>query len=1477
MTRSRAEAREATILFADILGFGELAAHRSPDEAFAIVTRCLSRLDEVARRHGGAIDKYLGDCLMGVFGFPLESEQAERDAVSAALDMRQMVQHTRDELELGDDFDVRIGINTGPILAGDVSGQVIREFAVMGDTVNLAARLKAGAPPGGIHVGPATKAAAGPGFHFQALPETQVKGRKQRVQPFSVLGHDEASDSSGDTTRFCELIGRDAELQVLEDSIAGLRSGRGGIVWISGDHGMGKSRLVDEIVARHPSLRFETLPLAAFNRDMAPGPGALSKVWVLEDGHLAGEDAADAFRDWLTLIPALPVLVVVLARSTPHLDPVRERAGMLGDRFVAIDLEPLAVADAVRLVDALSSADPLDSETRALVAQRAEGNPSSVIHSVFLADALRADASRSGSREARGDDAERRRTTVLFADLTGFTALAERSDPHELHDLVTSCLGEMSEIARRHGGTVEKHLGDCILAVYGAPVAMEEAPRAAINAAIEMRDRVAAFNQERSVDPPLRLHTGIATGLGIAGEVSGPVIREFTLMGESVADASTLMDLAPPDSIFVGPETTRATSEWFEFLERGAAAFELDSTETKLHREVGHRRRVTSELVGREAELASLQEAIAALSEGRGGAVAVIGDAGLGKTRLVQEMLENLDGVVSYKGRSLATGQNLSFHPIKDLLSRWCGIEDGEDENRSLARVVGACDELFGGKASEVTPFITTLMGLPPPESERERLERISGEAMSSLILGAVTRLLREGAARTPLILVFEDLHWADLSSIELIESLLRLSSDHPILMLGMLRPRYEKTGERFREVATAQLGPRYREIVLDPLGADAALGMVRNLFRGGDVPPTLLAAVRERAQGNPFYVEEVVRGLVDTGALVEREGRLEATDRITEVPIPGTIQEVVMARVDGLPRPRRELLRAASAIGGTFHVEVLTEIVGKDDLDEKLFALVEAEIIEPRNTTGEFRFKHPLIQEVVYEGLVAGRRESLHRQIGAAIEAHVGPNTPGYYAQLAFHYSRGRDLERAEAHLFRAGDEAARAAASDEALDFFREASELYVQLHRDAGDADADKLSLLERNMALALANRGRYVEAIQHFDDALRHRGVPVSNNRLVLGTRLVRDLVVVLGRLYFPGSRRIRPPATDVQRAVQELIYERARAQTTSAMGRYLFDWMDGLRRLDSADPRTMPLAGGQFASTVGIFSFGGLSFSVSERFLALAKGIVRESDPVDQMIYGFMNHFHRMLAGDWDDVHELPDDLIEDRIRNGQLFDVANYLAISAEKHINQGRFEESLAIMERLQEIADLYQNDLAVSGLHGLTSFLYVEQELWPEAVEAADLYYTEHDAPLINILALGTKAKAQVLGGDPDGAAGTLEIAERMLSSAAGVVPPFYRSAVLRSRLLLEIEALQRSEGNPRAAKKAARAAISVAFKVASRSTEIFRLEGTRRALTMRGRGADAWWDRAQAQAEALGMVPELERIERARALGKADKPRV
>jgi len=1505
----RARLARATVMFADVVGFTALSESLGAERAYFAVMGAMRVVDGVARRHGGAVDKYLGDSLMIVFGYPMPSPAPASEAASAAIEMRAEFDEYRRDLDVG--LGLVIGINTGSMVAGDVRGQVAREFHVLGDAVNVAARLKAKAPHGHIYVGPETENESRSGFDYAPLGRMPLKGKEADVAIFDLVA---PKGARAEVATSYPFVGRGAEIDRVMTQVHELHTGKGHTLLVVGAEGVGKSRLLAEIATRAATAGIGIIQTAALAGDRRGEGRLLERLLAACSGgtHAAGTGTTEALAERiveaverqvavrpLVLVvddvhradpPSLARLPMIAARLAERpvlwvLASRREPADTLATLRDALDpattdemqLAPLSPDESHALIDAVAGA-PLSEDSRQLILAHGDGHPLHLIRGVFLEPALRAERERAGEGHRAGET-ERRRATILFADITGFTALTERAGAERAYPVVVGCLRLLDEIARKHGGTVEKYLGDCVMALFGVGVAIEDAPRAAVNAAIEMRREVRAYSESLGSDMRLDVHSGINTGLGIAGDISGDLVSEFAVMGDPVSMADALTDLAPAGEVYVGAEVWRATREVFDYaeVEAGAAlgTFALRSQHEQLHRaRIGVGRRVFSGLVGRDRELTSLRDGLRSLHAGTGGIVSVVAAAGLGKSRLLAELTtsEEARGLTWCEGRSLATGRLRSFHAIVDLCRSLAGIEEHDDDTVALGKLRATVDRVLPEEREDVLPILAKLLNLELTAAERARLDELQGDAMEKLTLRSVTQLVRAVSTQQPVVVVMDDLHWADVSSIELLESLLRLSEDRPILFINLCRPGYPSTSDRVREQARTRYAERSSEIELRPLDAKAARGMLNNLFRRGDLPSATRQLIEEKAQGNPFYIEEVVRSLVDEGAAEQVDGLFRATDKIQTVTIPGSIQELVMARVDALDASKRQVLQAAAVIGGRFPVEVLARVVENvarlaDEIDALLHAefLTRAEWLHGR----QYEFKHPLIQEVTYEGLLQSRREEQHRKVAESMEEVLPEDLPGYVGMLAYHYGKGGVAERAESFLFRAGAEAARAAAPSEALHFFEEASKLYLEIH--AGGGDPEKRALLEKSIAQALYYRGRFLDAVEHFNTALRFLGDRVLDGGVRLWAHFALNLTTVLARVYGPRLGRRHPQATTRQREIMELRYARAEATVTAQPTRHLFDSMDTLAFLQRVDPASVPGAGKFYAGAAALFAFGGLSFDVSRRFSQQAHALVPSTSDDEHVDERAMNFAGRVLEGDWADEHEIEPARITASVRNGRIWGPTTYLGLLGEKRLHCGDLAGARACVEEIDWIWDQFNYDLAKTNHYYLLTLLALEEGALARAVEAADEYYEENPEDVLHILALGAKAKAQTLLGALDSAEETLHHAAEIVARSWPVAP-FHGGAYDRSRLLLDLARLEdavRSSDTAarrtwqRRARKSVRAALGTASKVAWRRAEVLRLAGRyhwllgrrRKALRVLARGVD--WG------EALGVRPETARV--------------
>ncbi len=1083
---------------------------------------------------------------------------------------------------------------------------------------------------------------------------------------------------------------------------------------------------------------------------------------------------------------------------------------------------------------------------------------------------------------------ERRFATVLFADVVGFREVAEHLEAAALAELVASCLDELTATVERHGGVVDKYMGDGLMALFGIPNAIEDAPKQAINAAIDMRAAVQAFAGAREL--ALTLHAGANTGLVIAGEIGGRVKRDFTAIGDTVNLASRLKDASPPGAIYVGIETHRHTDQDFEYAPvaplvlKGKAqpvpAFELTSFTTRVHRRTARRagRMVYSEMVGRDAELGVLHDAVTALAAGEGGIVTISGEPGMGKTRLVSEASKLADdvGVGVLLARSLAVGETLSFHPFIDLFRQLAGVDENEPEVQAVAKLRNAIASVLPDTADDAVPFVATMMGLRIGGSDAQRIVGIEGEALEKLIAKSVREVLQAVAVHRPTVLVFEDLHWMDRTSLNLLETLLPLAQGHPLLFLHVQRPLFAETGERLLAVVRQRYPERHREIALQGLGAEHAAALVQGLIAIDDMPERLQRVIAAKAEGNPFYIEEVVRSLIDQGAIVYENDRFAVTRKIDDVVIPSTIQDVIMARVDRLDESKRRLLQVASVIGRNFYHRIVSHILADEGLDDDLAELREKQMLVERRmrweialgerTFGEeleYIFQHALAQETIYASLLNKTRKANHLRVAEAIEALFADRLSEFYGPLAQHYGRAERDDKAEEYCFKAGEESARAGASAEALRYFRESMRLYGVLHGDGGDPK--RKALLEKNIGLALLYTGELADSIGNFDRALVLLGERVPKTSFGVQSKGAADLVAVLLDVFVMRGRRPLRAGSDRDREFFEIMNARARASVMTDPKRIFFDNIGGVRRMNRIDPADFAEACGLYAVAGGMFSFSGMSFGISRRFLEIAKRCVAPSNVSDEFDCRHLEFTINYLEGHWDRDDLLDEALIDRCIHHGHFWDVQTYLGLACDRLFRQGEFAAARRHLDRLAELRDVYGVGLAAGNYDGELAMLLVEEGALDDAIAAAERYQSSRSEPPLKVLGLGTKAKAQLLADDP-GATATLEQARAILNGTA-LLPPWHLAAFVAADLRHAIAGVEAARERPprslvRRARAARRAALGVAKKVALQRVEIHRLAGDLDWVLGKHAEAIRWWDRSLADGEHLRAAPELAR---------------
>jgi class 3 adenylate cyclase/tetratricopeptide (TPR) repeat protein len=640
---------------------------------------------------------------------------------------------------------------------------------------------------------------------------------------------------------------------------------------------------------------------------------------------------------------------------------------------------------------------------------------------------------------------ERKQVTVLFVDVSGFTSLSERLDPEEVHRLMSRAFDLMLAEVHRYEGTVNQFLGDGIMALFGAPIAHEDHARRAVHAALGIGRTLETYQTELAPRGIIfRARQGLNTGLVVVGAIGSDLRMDYTAVGDTTNVAARLQQAGEPGRVTISEATHRLVRGYFETRPLGelhlkgkaepVPAWEVVAAhETRTRLEVEADRGLTP-FVGRERELASLVDAFERARAGQGQVAFLVGEAGIGKSRLLLELRRRVaDGAAWQEGHCLSFGKAMAFHPLVDLLQRQFGVEEGDGE-AAIAEKIERGVTAVGAAVGPVAPYLRALLSIDPGDADVRAMS--PGERRGETF-EALRRLLVHAADQRPQVLVIEDLHWIDGASEQFLTALVDSVPALRVLLIFTYRPGYASPfGER----------TYFTRVVPAALSAEDSARMAAAVLATDVLPAELRALVAAKAEGNPFYVEELVKSLEETDILVQRDGRYELARPVTALSVPGTIHDVIAARIDRLEEAPKRTLQLASVIGREFTrrlVDRLADVRARND--DLLRELTTLELIHERRLYPElaYMFKHALTQDVAYASLLVQRRKELHGLIGLAIEELYPDRLPEHYEMLAHHFSLAEDWERALDYLLKAADKASQAFGLRQAIDLYGQALE--------------------------------------------------------------------------------------------------------------------------------------------------------------------------------------------------------------------------------------------------------------------------------------------------------------------------------------------------------------------------------------------------------------------------------------------------
>lgn len=720
----------------------------------------------------------------------------------------------------------------------------------------------------------------------------------------------------------------------------------------------------------------------------------------------------------------------------------------------------------------------------------------------------------------QGKNAERRLITVLFADLSNFTALCHQLDPEDSVKITNICFEYINKIIVTNGGMIHKYEGDAVMSLFSFPVTYEDAPERAVKTALQLVAEMPKINEailaKAGTSCELGLHVGIHSGLAVVAEVGSDEKKEYTVMGNTVNLASRLKDLAPTGLIYVSEQIYKATRYLLEYKVEGRFTIKGIDDSVVLYRPLklreipGAKRGIKglySPLVGRDEEFGLIKKKLGELTAGGTGIVFITGDAGLGKSRLWQETKNYIEDerveVKVLEGQCLYHGEHLSYWPILQILEQIYGITEKDTPQAIKEKIVSWTRETLPEDWEDVAPYIGNLFSIEFTDGLAEKVKYLDPRDLQIKVLGAIKALLQAIAAKNPVLLVIEDYHWIDSVSLEFIQFMFGSPDTADltnVMLLCLSRERKEKECFRVKKKLAGVLGARFAEIRLKPLDNYSSLELTYNLLEIPGFTKDFKNKVLTKAEGNPFFIEEIINSLIDSGVLYFETGMWKQRMKVEEIEIPDTIQLVIAARLDRLQESLKSVLQMASVIGRTFYKSILARIhEDKKRLLEYLETLEDYEFILQMISSAqskediEYMFKHPLIQQVTYTSLLKTKRKKLHRIVAEAMETLYKDRIDDYVGLIAQQYANSDDFERAVHWLLAAGKKAKASYANEDALEYYKEAITIVNKsaiVNKDALVAAFESIGDIYKNIGKNAESIDNYTRILKITDDALTH---------------------------------------------------------------------------------------------------------------------------------------------------------------------------------------------------------------------------------------------------------------------------------------------------------------------------------------------------------------------------------------------------
>jgi class 3 adenylate cyclase/tetratricopeptide (TPR) repeat protein len=648
-------------------------------------------------------------------------------------------------------------------------------------------------------------------------------------------------------------------------------------------------------------------------------------------------------------------------------------------------------------------------------------------------------------------EGEHKLVTVLFADVANFTGISESLEPEDVHQIMDGCFKILMDEIHKYEGTINQFTGDGVMALFGAPLSHEDHGQRACFASLAIQAAMRTYGEniksQHGVDFNMRI--GLNSGSVVVGAIGDDLRMDYTAIGDTTNLAARMESMAKPGGILVTRNTFKLIKEYFELNSLGEVqvkgkseaqeVFQLTGTSKVITRLDASATRGLTKFIGRGEEIETLAHAFEKARSGSGQVVGIVGEAGVGKSRLIFELRKSLQDEVTYlEGRCVQIGESIPFLPLLDVMKGYFDINEGDQE----AIIQGKLKEKIGELDDKLLKDLPALEDLLSLSVDDETWVKLEPKEKRDRTFEALRDLLIRLSQEKPLILVIDDLHWMDKTSEEFLDYLIGWLAHAQILLLLLYRPEY-----------THPWGSKsfYNKIGLDQLTLDRCAELVQSILEGGEVVPEIRELILSRSAGNPLFMEELTRTLMENGTIQKTDHQYILSVEASEVKVPETVQGIIAARMDRLEDTIKRTMQVAAVIGRDFAYRILEIITGmRDDLKSYLLRLQDLEFIYEKSLFPELEyiFKHAVTQEVAYNSLLSQKKKEIHEKIGTAIEEVHGEKLEEFFEMLAHHYSKTNNFEKAYHFLKLAGNKVMRNNSASEAFGYYKEALSVLKKL---------------------------------------------------------------------------------------------------------------------------------------------------------------------------------------------------------------------------------------------------------------------------------------------------------------------------------------------------------------------------------------------------------------------------------------------